>query len=263
MEYKDYYKIMGLDRGASLEEVKRAYRKLARKYHPDVSKETVAEERFKEVGEAYEVLKDPEKRAAYDQLGANWKAGQEFHPPPNWDSGFEFAGGSFTGAGSGGFSNFFEELFGSASGGGPVHYQRRYGGQGYNARGQDHYAKVEIDLDDAFNGATRSISMQSSEPDKDGQIQLRQRTLNVKIPQGIKERQQRCLAGQDAPGFGSGSKDDLYREIHYKPHPSVKLKFVIFTYCFLLHPGKPHSEQQLKHRRLGRRPFSTLVGTTC
>ena len=112
MEYKDYYKIMGLERDASQDEIKRAYRKLARKYHPDVSKEKDAELRFKEVGEAYEVLKDPEKRAAYDHLGANYKAGQDFHPPPNWDSGFEFRGGGFTDAGQAGFSDFFEELFG-------------------------------------------------------------------------------------------------------------------------------------------------------
>src|SRR3569623_2101314 len=97
MEYKDYYKILGVGRTATQDEVKRAYRKLARKYHPDVSKEADAEAKFKEVGEAYEVLKDPEKRAAYDQLGANWKAGQEFRPPPDWDAGFEFSGGGFTG----------------------------------------------------------------------------------------------------------------------------------------------------------------------
>ena len=93
MDFKDYYKIMGVERDASQDEIKRAYRKLARKYHPDVSKASDAEERFKEVGEAYEALKDPEKRAAYDQLGANWKAGQDFNPPPDWDAGFEFSGG--------------------------------------------------------------------------------------------------------------------------------------------------------------------------
>src|SRR3569623_1097696 len=97
MEYKDYYKILGVARTATQDEVKRAYRKLARKYHPDVSKEADAEAKFKEVGEAYEKRKDPEKRAAYDQLGANWKAGQEFRPPPDWDAGFEFSGGGFTG----------------------------------------------------------------------------------------------------------------------------------------------------------------------
>jgi len=112
MEFKDYYGIMGLNKDATQDEIKRAYRKLACKYHPDVSKEADAEARFKEVGEAYEVLKDPEKRVAYDQLGANWKAGQEFHPPPDWDQGFEFHGGGFTGADAAQFSDFFESLFG-------------------------------------------------------------------------------------------------------------------------------------------------------
>jgi len=112
MEYKDYYKIMGVARDATNDDIRRAYRKLARKYHPDVSKEASAEERFKAVGEAYEVLKDPEKRAAYDQLGGDWKAGQDFRPPPNWDAGFEFSGGGYTAGGADTFSDFFEELFG-------------------------------------------------------------------------------------------------------------------------------------------------------
>src|SRR5690606_38792582 len=111
MEYKDYYKIMGVARDAAQDDIKRAYRKLARRYHPDVSKDEDAETRFKEIGEAYEVLKDPEKRAAYDQLGANWKAGQEFRPPPDWGAGFEFSGGGFTEPGRGDFSDFFEALY--------------------------------------------------------------------------------------------------------------------------------------------------------
>ena len=182
MEYKDYYKIIGLKRDASQDEIKRAYRKLARKYHPDVSKEKDAEARFKEVGEAYEVLKDPEKRAAYDHLGANFKAGQEFHPPPNWDSGFEFRGGGFTDADKAGFSDFFEELFGRQGYGDHAAYRSRF-----NARGQDHHAKVVVDLEDSFHGATRSISLQSPELDQQGQMRLINRTLNVKIPKGIKE----------------------------------------------------------------------------
>src|SRR4029434_2032467 len=118
MRYKDYYGILGVKRDASADEIKRAYRKLARKYHPDVSKEKDAEARFKEVGEAYEVLGDAEKRAAYDQLGRNWKAGQEFRPPPDWDAGFEFSGGEFTGGDATDFSDFFESLFGRGFGGG-------------------------------------------------------------------------------------------------------------------------------------------------
>lgn len=214
MEYKDYYKIIGVKRDASQDEIKRAYRKLARKYHPDVSKEKEAEARFKEVGEAYEVLKDPEKRAAYDHLGANYKAGQEFHPPPNWDSGFEFRGGGFTEAGTAGFSDFFEELFG----------QQGYGGHGayrsqFSARGQDHHAKIVVDLEDTFHGAVRSVSLQSPELDQHGQMRLINRTLNVKIPKGIKEGQQIRLVGQGTPGTGQGAKGDLYLEIHFRPHP--------------------------------------------
>jgi len=214
VEFKDYYMIMGLKRDATQDEIKRTYRKLARKYHPDVSREADAEARFKEVGEAYEVLKDPEKRAAYDQLGANWKAGQEFHPPPNWDSGFEFSGGGFTGEGLGGFSDFFEQLFGHQAGAGQYTYRSHV-----NARGEDHHAKVEVDIEDAFHGATRSIQLQSPELDAHGQLQLKQRTLKIKIPKGIKEGQQIRLAGQGTPGMGQGVKGDLYLEIHFKPHP--------------------------------------------
>jgi curved DNA-binding protein len=133
MEFKDYYKIMGVERSATQDDIKRAYRQLARKYHPDVSKEADAEERFKELGEAYEALKDPEKRAAYDRLGANWKGGQEFRPPPDWNEGFEFSGGGFTGGGRGGdgadYSEFFEQLFGrAAQSRGASHGQFRGGG---------------------------------------------------------------------------------------------------------------------------------------
>ncbi len=212
MEYKAYYKIMGLKRDASQGDIKRAHRKLARKYHPDLSKEPDAEEKFKEVGEAYEVLKDPEKRAAYDQLGPNFKAGQDFHPPPNWDSGFEFRGGGVPGGGD--FSDFFEALFGQQFRG-----ARTGHGAQFSARGQDHHAKVMVDLEDAFHEGTRSINLKSPELDVHGQVQLINRTLNVKIPAGIKEGQQIRLAGQGAHGSGQGAKGDLYLEIHFNPHP--------------------------------------------
>lgn len=212
MEYKDYYKIMGLERAASQDDIKRAYRKLARKYHPDVSKEKNAEASFKEVGEAYEVLKDPEKRAAYDHLGANYKAGQEFKPPPDWDSGFEFSGGGFTGT-EAGFSDFFEQLFGQQFHGGHANRSSQF-----KARGEDHHAKVVVDLDDAFQGATRGITLQSPGLDAHGQMQLTNRTLNVKIPKGVKEGQLIRLAGQGLPGMGEGTAGDLYLEIHFKPH---------------------------------------------
>lgn len=213
MEFKDYYDIMGLAPDASQDEVKRAYRRLARKFHPDVSKESDAEVRFKELGEAYEVLKDPEKRAAYDQLRAGgYRGGEEFQPPPGWDSGFEFSGGGFTDADAGAFSDFFESLFGGAAGFGA--------GRGRSAqRGRDHHARVQIDLEDAYRGATRPITLQVPELDPGGHVRTRKHTLNVKIPAGVKEGQQIRLAGQGAPGFGSAPAGDLYLEIMFAPHP--------------------------------------------
>jgi curved DNA-binding protein len=213
VEFKDYYKIMGLERGASQDEIKRAYRKLARKYHPDVSKEADAEDRFKEIGEAYEVLKDPEKRTAYDQLGANWKAGQDFRPPPDWDAGFEFHGGGFSGADASRFSDFFESLFGHGfTGGGSGH-------AGFHAHGEDAHAKVLIDLEDAYHGATRTLTLQHTELGVDGRPQVKQRTLNARIPRGVRQGQLIRLAGQGGAGVGKGKAGDLYLEVEFRPHP--------------------------------------------
>ena len=222
MEFKDYYKVMGVDEKATQDEIKRAYRKLARKYHPDVSKEADAETRFKEVGEAYEVLKDPEKRTAYDQLGANWQGGQDFHPPPDWDAGFEFSGGGYTGGDSSVHSDFFESLFGRGFGGargaaGPGPGSGT-GAGGFAMPGQDHHAKVVVDLEDAFNGATRSITLQTPEVDAAGHVTTRERTLNVRIPKGVRQGQQIRLAGQGSPGFGGGPAGDLYLEIEFRAH---------------------------------------------
>ncbi len=158
MEFKDYYKIIGVERDATQQDIKHAYRKLARKYHPDVSKAPDAEVKFKELGEAYEVLKDPDKRIAYDQLGSNYNAGQDFNPPPDWDAGFEFNGAAHTSDGSAAFSDFFESLFGQQFRGGYSHQQQSSGAQ-FHAQGEDHHAKILIDLDDAFKGASRSISL--------------------------------------------------------------------------------------------------------
>jgi len=219
MEYKDYYKIMGVARDATQDDIKRAYRKLARKYHPDVSKEADADARFKELGEAYEVLKDPEKRAAYDQLGSNWKAGQEFRPPPGWNAGFEFSGGGFRDGG--GFSDFFEELFGRgfAQAGGRPGAAR----QGFRMGGEDHHAKVLIDLQDSFHGATRAISLRMPEVTRDGHVTTRDRTLNVRIPKGVRPGQQIRLAGQGGAGFGGGQPGDLYLEVEFREHPLYRL----------------------------------------
>ena len=222
MEFKDYYKIIGVERDATQDEIKRAYRKLARKYHPDVSKESAAEEKFKELGEAYEVLKDPEKRAAFDQLGANWKAGQDFQPPPDWDAGFEFSGGGFTEGDASSFSDFFESLFGGEFKG---DFRGGQSAGSYRARphfrsqGEDHHARVLIDLDDAFNGATRTISLQVPEIDSQGHVVTREHTLKVNIPKGVKQGQLIRLAGQGAPGMGGGKPGNLYLEVKFKPHP--------------------------------------------
>lgn len=219
MKYEDYYKVMGVARDATQDEIKRAYRKLARKYHPDVSKEPDAEAQFKAVGEAYEVLKDPEKRAAYDQLGANWKAGQDFRPPPDWDAGFEFSGGGYTTGDAGLHSRFFEELFGRGRA-----QPRGAGGRGgFRMRGDDHHAKVMIDIDDSFNGTTRSISLRVPQLTDDGHVTVRDRTLNVSIPKGIRHGQQIRLAGQGSPGIGGSEAGDLYLEVAFNEHPLYRV----------------------------------------
>jgi len=225
MEFKDYYEIMGAKRDATQDEIKKAYRKLARKYHPDVSKETDAEAKFKQLGEAYEALKDPEKRAAYDQLGANYQSGQDFHPPPDWDAGFEFSGGGYTGGDSSAYSDFFESLFGQGQGPGPGQPRGGSpfsggGGRRGSARmqGEDHHAKVVIDLEDAFNGATRSITLRAPEVDAQGHVVTHERTLKVNIPKGVRQGQRIRLSGQGSPGFGGGPAGDLYLEIEFRPH---------------------------------------------
>ncbi|MEE4163724.1 MAG: DnaJ C-terminal domain-containing protein [Woeseiaceae bacterium] len=218
MEFRDYYEVMGVSRDATQDEIKKAYRRLARKYHPDVSKAADAEERFKEVGEAYAVLKDPEKRAAYDQLGKNWKSGEDFRPPPDWDAGFEFSEGSF-GGDAGGFSDFFESLFGQGG--------FRAGGRpqgGFRVQGEDHHAKVLIDLEDAYRGASRSISLKAPELTPEGRVVTRERTLNVRIPKGVRQGQRIRLAGQGSPGIGGAPAGDLYLEIEFNPHTRYRVE---------------------------------------
>jgi curved DNA-binding protein len=215
MDYKDYYKILGVAREANQDEIKRVYRRLARKYHPDVSKEKNAEDRFKEVQEAYEVLKDPEKRAAYDQLGSNWRSGQEFRPPPDWGKDFEFTT-SFGGPGEdGGFSDFFSSLFGARS---PFGQQGGPGRRGFARSGEDHVAKIEIDLADAFRGGTQTIELKSPQLSDDGRVAVQPRTLRVTIPAGVIEGQRIRLAGQGSAGIGGGAAGDLYLEIGLRPH---------------------------------------------
>ncbi len=215
MQFQDYYKTLGVAREATLDEIKRAYRKLARKYHPDVSSEPEAEARFKDVGEAYEVLKDPEKRAAYDQFGKDWKAGQEFRPPPDWDAGFEFSG---PGDG-GGFSDFFENLFGGVRGGRAGGFDRGFQRPHRRTQGEDHHARIVIGLIDAFGGATRTLNLRMPKVTPDGHVVTEDRSVRVSIPKGVKEGQRIRLAGQGAAGFGGGPSGDLYLEVSFEPHP--------------------------------------------
>lgn len=215
MKFKDYYQLLGVERSASQDEIKRAYRRLARKYHPDVSKEPDAEARFKEVREAYEVLKDPEKRAAYDQFGENWKAGQDFQPPPGWHAEHDFRGEAFAG---GDFSDFFEALFGAGRGGG---FTFRSGGR---LRGEDVSATIRIPIEDAYHGASRTITLEIPEVDDTGRPTRRRRTLNVKIPKGITAGKRIRLERQGGPGLGGGPAGDLYLTVEFEPHSLYRAK---------------------------------------
>ena len=231
MKFRDYYETLGVARTATEAEIKAAYRKLARKYHPDVNKEAGAEEQFKEIGEAYAVLKDTEKRAAYDRFGANWKNGQDFTPPPNWNEGFEYSdtdfGGGHPGYG-GGFegdqSEFFESLFGRGK-----HRQSGRGSnsgnprQGMNFKGQDHHAKILIDLAYAYNGAKRTIALHMPTQDASGHVTTQERKLDVSIPKGIKAGQNLRLSGQGGPGIGEGPAGDLYLEIEFHQSPIYRV----------------------------------------
>jgi curved DNA-binding protein len=206
MEYRDYYKILGVSRDASQDEIKKAYRKLARKYHPDVSKEADAEEKFKEVGEAYEVLRDAQKRAQYDQFGSNYRHGQSFNPPPGWDD-------NVGGFGGGNFSSFFENLFGGGGMGGAG--MGGMGGDQFFAKGEDVNAKITISLEDAFNGATKTVRRPTG-ANQTG-------TINVKIPAGISSGKKIRLNGQGKAGAG-GKAGDLYLEVQIAPHKHYRLE---------------------------------------
>ena len=221
MEFKDYYSLLGVARDAPAEAVKKAYRKLARKYHPDVSKEPQAEQRMKEVNEAYAVLSDPEKRAAYDQLGKGYRPGQDFRPPPDWDANMEFSEREFSGAEAAQFSDFFAEIFGR--GHGTRGAQGPGGGKGAAHGGafNDHHARILLDLEDAFAGPERQLSLRVPKADAKGRVSLETRTLNVKIPKGIHAGQIIRLAGQGSamPGEKPG---DLLLEVAFRPHARLQ-----------------------------------------
>jgi curved DNA-binding protein len=242
MEFRDYYKILGVERSANADQIKTAYRRLARKYHPDVSKEPNAEARFKEMQEAYEVLRDPEKRAAYDQLGSDWKSGQSFRPPPDWGSDFEFRGRPAgadasrrrAGAAAGGaafaeedYSDFFSSLFG---GGSP------FAGARARAGGRDHHARIDITLEEAYGGTSRTLELKRPEVKPDGSVELRSHTVRVAVPPGVTEGQLIRLAGQGEPGPAGGSPGDLYLEVHILLHRAFALDNRDVTITFPVAP---------------------------
>jgi curved DNA-binding protein len=208
MKYKDYYKILGVERNASEDEIKKAYRKLARKYHPDVSKETNAKEKFQEVSEAYETLRDKEKRAAYDSLGSGYRPGQDFRPPPDWFD--RFGAGRSEDLGGVDLSDLFESLgaFGRATG-----FGRRGGRRGATMAfpGEDYEVPVRLTLDEAFRGTERTVQLDGG------------RTFTARIPAGATEEQRLRLRGKGGPGINGGPPGDLYLQIHLEPHPLFRV----------------------------------------
>jgi curved DNA-binding protein len=208
--FRDYYEVLGVPRGASADEIRSAYRRLAREYHPDVNKQEGAEDRFKEISEAYEVLRDPEKRERYDRLGANWKAGQDVSGATGVDGfegfeGFEGVGGAF---GDGDFSDFFEGLFGGRAGG-----RRTRGFEGaFSGRGTDLEAVIELTLEEAAAGGKRRITL------GDG------RDYEVNIPAGVRDGQRIRLGGEGGAGLGGGPAGDLFLRVRLKPHPRFRIR---------------------------------------
>ena len=249
MKFQDYYKTLGLSRTASQEEIQKAYRKLARKYHPDVNKSQEAEEKFKAINEAHEVLKDPEKRSKYDTLGPNWQAGQDFRPPPGWenftsragwpDGGrttFHFRSGpgdpsgpgsfDFSGLGGSGFSDFFDALFGQSFDTGTSRGPQRNNRQtrrnaqktgrsgGPSMRDKDHEVDITISLEEAYRGTLKTLTLQQGGGNGAGKA----KRYDVKIPPGVIEGARIRLAGQGGVGKGLGDNGDVFLRVHIAPH---------------------------------------------
>ncbi|MEX2367085.1 MAG: DnaJ C-terminal domain-containing protein [Pseudohongiellaceae bacterium] len=221
MEFKDYYKILGVGEKATTDEVKKAYRKLARLYHPDVSKEVDAEKKFKEVGEAYEVLKDKEKRQEYDQLKAMGARGRDgsFRPPPDWESAGHFYEG---GADASGFSDFFASIFGHNGG-----FHRQHQGPGgktrFSMRGEDVHHELPVFLEEAYGGCERVLEVRVPEVDEHGLVSHRSRKLKIKVPPGTSDGQVLRIRGQGGPGMGGGGAGDLLTTIRVAAHPLFSL----------------------------------------
>jgi len=217
VEYKDYYKTLGVEKSASPEDIKKAYRKLVRQYHPDVSKHEDATEKTKEINEAYDVLGDAEKRAAYDDLGRRGRqTGEGFQPPPDWAAQYDFSDADA------GADDFLADLF--------AHMGRRgrkgagSGGAAFQMRGEDIHAAITIDLRDAYTGATRSIGLRVPVQDAQAHVTMQDKTLNVSIPKGVTPGQQLRLAGQGQPGIGGGPAGDLYLELQFREDPRYRVE---------------------------------------
>jgi DnaJ-class molecular chaperone len=236
VKFRDYYEVLGVARTASDAEIKKAYRKLARKYHPDVNPgDKRAEEKFKELSEAYEVLSDSDKRKKYDQLGENWKAGSDFTPPPGWENvRVEYGDlGDVFGGSTGGFSDFFQSIFGERT-------RAARGGAGFAMRGSDVEAEIELTLEEAHRGSKKSLSFQATQtcPTCGGSgtvggqrcgtcrgagVVLQPKTLDVNIPPGLRDGSVVRLEGQGEPGAGGARSGDLYLRVRLLPHPVFKL----------------------------------------
>ncbi|VXC96436.1 curved DNA-binding protein, DnaJ homologue that functions as a co-chaperone of DnaK [Burkholderia sp. 8Y] len=214
MRYKDYYAVMGVPRTATEAEIKTAHRKLARKFHPDLNKDPNAEERFKEVGEAWDVLKDPEKRAAFDALGTGYKNGDEIRPRPDMSEEFAYGGGNESHDVN---DDFFSDLFGRRA---------RHASRSYSTDwpGEDLHARVSVSLEDLYNGAQRTVSLQMPVIDDQGRMTYQTRTLDVAIPKGILDGQGLRLAGQGGTGIGNAPRGDLYLEIELEEHGRYRVE---------------------------------------
>jgi curved DNA-binding protein len=234
VQYKDYYEILGVSRTASDAEIKKSFRKLAREYHPDVAKDKKkAEEKFKEINEAYEVLSDPANRKKYDELGANWKSGADFRPPPGWEGftgGQTFRGGrSGAGApeyefqfGGTGFSDFFEQLFGSRMRGRPAGFGRTTAGfdaDEATERGRDIEGDILVTLEEAMRGSVRTVNVRHQV----GRT-IKTETHQVKIPPGVTEGQKLRVAGRGEAGSGGGAAGDLYLRVRLAKHPDFEVE---------------------------------------
>ena len=246
VKFQDYYEVLGVSRTATPEEIQRAYRKLARQYHPDLNKDKGAEDKFKQINEANEVLKDPETRKRYDLLGENWKAGQDFQPPPGWEQAFAgMGGGAGRGrpgaggdAGMSGFSDFFEALFGGQGfpGGGFSSYSNRGGGSGGNPfsgfggygpmkqPGDRLEASMTVSLEDVYNGSTKAITLDTVDYNESGQPRRATKQYQVKIPAGIQDGGVIRLPGQGGKGQNGGADGDLLIRINYASHPRYKVE---------------------------------------